>query len=365
MKSQKINSFKYFSLFFAMIVLLLVAGCGGTTPTTPIVNSFLANPTTITAGESSNLSWSVTDAITVAIDQSVGSVASTGTTAVNPITSTTYTLTATNVAGSVTASVTVTVGAAYGSIDVKSTPDGAKVYLDGVDTGQVTPIILTNKEAGVHSVKLDKFHYSIWEDTAVTVNANQTTYLNPPLTYATTQYITLQPGAAGIDSMVISGILWPNTNMGNYVYSDVGNSVTSDIRRTYIKFGLGTVPANAVVVDADLKLYCYGGFGTDSFTIGLHQVTSAWDESTITWNIQPTFSVDAEITTNITATAAWKSWDIDTLVQAWLDGSITNYGVVLKDIDEASVNTLAYFWTSDYTTDTSKCPKLEIDYYIP
>jgi hypothetical protein len=52
-------------------------------------------------------------------------------------------------------------------------------------------------------------------------------------------------------------------------------------------------------------------------------------------------------------------------VQAWLDGSITNYGVVLKDIDEASVNTLAYFWTSDYTTDTSKCPKLEIDYYIP
>jgi len=362
MKSQKINYFKYFSLFFAIIVLLLVAGCGGTTPTTPIVNSFLANPTTITAGESANLSWSVTDAMTVAIDQSVGSVASTGTTAVNPVTTTTYTLTATNVAGSVTASVTVTVGAAFGSIDINSNPVGAKVYLDSVDTGQVTPIILTNIAAGSHTVKLDKFHYIIWEDTAVTVNANQTTYLNPPLTYASTQTITLQPGAAGIDSGVSTGS--PNTYWGNYYFTDVGNTSTYT-KRTYIKFGLGTVPANAVVADADLKLYRYGGNGTDSFTIGVHQVTSAWDESTITWNMQPTFSVDAEITSNITATVAWKSWDIDTLVQAWLDGSITNYGVVLKDIDEASVNTEAYFYSSDYTTDTSKCPKLEIDYYIP
>jgi hypothetical protein len=365
MKSKKNNHFKFFNLFFALIVLILVSGCSGPTPTTPIINSFLANPTSITVGESSNLSWSVTDAITVVIDQSVGSVASTGTTAVSPVTSTTYTLTATNVAGSVTASVTVTVGAAFGSIDINSNPVGAKVYLDGVDTGQVTPIILTNIEAGSHTVKLDKFYYNIWEDTAVTVNANQTTYLNPPLTYATIQYITLQPGAAGIDSVVTNGFGIANTNWGNYVTSDVGNFGTLDIRRTYIKFGLGTVPANAVVVDADLKLYRYGGFGTDSFTIGLHQVTSAWDESTITWNIQPTFSVDAEITTNITATADWKSWDIDTLVQAWLDGSITNYGVVLKDIDEASVETIAYFRTSDYTTDTSKCPKLEIDYYIP
>jgi hypothetical protein len=199
MKKRGINYFKYFSLFFAMIVLILIVGCSGPTPTTPIINSFLANPTTITVGESSNLSWSVTDATTVAIDQSVGSVASTGTTAVSPVTSTTYTLTATNIAGSVTASVTVTVGAAFGSIDINSNPDGAKVYLDGVDTGQVTPIILTNIDAGSHIIRIDKHHYKVWEDTAVTVNANQTTYLNPALTYASTQYITLQPGAEGKD----------------------------------------------------------------------------------------------------------------------------------------------------------------------
>jgi hypothetical protein len=130
---------------------------------------------------------------------------------------------------------------------------------------------------------------------------------------------------------------------------------------------LSTVPADAVVVDANLKLYQYSTFADANFTLGLHNVTSAWDESTITWNLQPTCSVDAETTSDITmGDITWKSWEIDTLVQAWLDGSITNYGVVLKGTDEAAVGYgMAYFWSSDYTDDTSKRPELVIDYYIP
>jgi hypothetical protein len=252
----------------------------------------------------------------------------------------------------------------YGTIDVNSTPAGAKVYLDGVDTGSVTPIVLTNVGVGNPTIKLDKFHYEIWENNAVTVVANETTYLNPPLTYAPAETKILQPGPAeGIDSGVESQ--FPNDTYGNFSYCDVGNNATT-IRRTYIKFDLSTVPANAVVVYADLKLYHYGGPGTDDFTIGLYNVTSAWDESTITWNLQPTYSVDAETTSDITISATtWGSWDIDTLVQTWLDGSITNYGVVLKDTDEVLINSIAWFRTSDYATDINKRPKLEIGYYIP
>ena len=51
-----------------------------------------SNPSTITVGESSNLSWSVTNATTVTIDNGIGSVALTGTTVVSPTTDTTYTL---------------------------------------------------------------------------------------------------------------------------------------------------------------------------------------------------------------------------------------------------------------------------------
>jgi len=118
MKKKRINYFKYFSLFFALAVLVFIAGCTGASPTAPIINSFSASPSTITVGESSTLSWSVTDATrvtdatSVTIDHGIGSVALTGTTAVNPTTTTTYTLTATNVAGSVTATTTVTVSLA-------------------------------------------------------------------------------------------------------------------------------------------------------------------------------------------------------------------------------------------------------------
>jgi len=109
MKSRKITSFKYFSLFFILIALALITGCSGTPPAVPIINSFSAVPSTITAGESSTLSWSVTDASSVTIDNAIGSVALSGTTTVNPTTTITYTLTATNSAGSVTATTTVTV----------------------------------------------------------------------------------------------------------------------------------------------------------------------------------------------------------------------------------------------------------------
>ncbi|MBA7530080.1 hypothetical protein ES705_22283 [subsurface metagenome] len=364
MKKKRINYFKYFNLFFAMIILVLVVGCNGPSPTAPIINSFLANPTTITEGESSTLSWSVTDAATVTIDNGIGSVALTGTTAVNPTTTTTYTLTATNTAGSVTGSVTVTVGAAYGSIDINSTPTGAKVYLDGVDTGSVTPYVITHVEAGIHIIKLDKYLYNIQEDTNVSVNAGETTYLNWSLTYASIQTITLQPGSEGKDDYISSAL--PDSNYGNWNKFYVGTFSVSDYYRAYLQFDLSTIPADARITDADLTLYQYSSVGSGNFQIGLHKVTSNWEEDTITCNLQPTSSSETEaLRTVYTGSTTWRSWDIDDLVQGWLDGSITNRGMLLKSTDETLSSIGIYFHSSDYTTDATKRPKLVIDYYIP
>jgi len=361
MKKERINYFKYFNLFFAMIILVLVAGCGPA-PTAPIINSFSANPLTITVGESSNLSWSVTDATTVTIDNGIGSVALSGTTTVTPVTTTTYTLTATNSTGSVTASVTVTVGAAYGSIDINSTPTGAKVYLDGVDTGSVTPYVITHVETGIHTVKLDKYHYKIQEDVNVSVNAGETTYLNWSLTYASTQTITLQPGSEGKDSGVSS--LFSTMNYGNSTsFFNAGNQFA--IVRAFIEFDLSSVPVNARITDTDLMLYHCDTSGTTNFSVGAYKVTESWEEDTITYLSQPSYSSEAEYSTNVTAgNTEWENWDIDALVQSWLDGTFTNNGVVLKATDESSLDTIAVFRPSDYSS-ASYRPKLVIDYYIP
>ena len=84
---------------------------GVVTPTpqlSPQIVIFQANPGTINAGESSTLSWTVINADTVAIT-SLGNVALTGSRAVTPPTTTTYTLTATRGTQTVTAQATVTV----------------------------------------------------------------------------------------------------------------------------------------------------------------------------------------------------------------------------------------------------------------
>jgi hypothetical protein len=81
-----------------------------TLDTTPAIVRFTASPTTISAGQSSTLSWTVTDAAMLSLDQGVGSVLISvlGETSqvVTPTHTTTYTLT---LNGSVSAQVTVTV----------------------------------------------------------------------------------------------------------------------------------------------------------------------------------------------------------------------------------------------------------------
>ncbi|MGH9645726.1 MAG: PKD domain-containing protein, partial [Bryobacteraceae bacterium] len=82
---------------------------GNPPPAAPVIASFTANPTNISAGQSSTLQWSVQNSTSVSIS-SIGTVSATGTHSVSPAVTTTYTLTATNATGSTTSTATVTVG---------------------------------------------------------------------------------------------------------------------------------------------------------------------------------------------------------------------------------------------------------------
>lgn len=83
----------------------------------PVIASFTATPTSINAGQSSTLQWSVTGADSVSIS-SIGTVAASGTQSVSPTATTVYTLTATNASGSATRTATVTVAAGTGPVIV-------------------------------------------------------------------------------------------------------------------------------------------------------------------------------------------------------------------------------------------------------
>jgi hypothetical protein len=113
---------------------LTAVGCGGTTtkrvtvvvnqaqppppqppvcPGPPVIASFVANPSTITAGQSSTLSWgAVTNATSAVIDPDIGGVPTPGSSTVSPGTTRTYTLTATGCGGTVRKQVTIVVNPA-------------------------------------------------------------------------------------------------------------------------------------------------------------------------------------------------------------------------------------------------------------
>jgi YVTN family beta-propeller protein len=74
----------------------------------PTVN-ITAIPGSIVAGQTSQLSWTSTNAATITIDQGIGSVIPNGSLAVSPSNTTTYTITATGPGGTATASATVAV----------------------------------------------------------------------------------------------------------------------------------------------------------------------------------------------------------------------------------------------------------------
>ena len=116
------------AMYAALLVvssMSALAGCGGGGGSSPVapppppappptISAFAAAPASITAGQSSTLSWTVSGAASLSLDNGIGSVTGTSTRAVSPTATTTYVLTATNAAGSVTASTTVSVAAPVG-----------------------------------------------------------------------------------------------------------------------------------------------------------------------------------------------------------------------------------------------------------
>jgi len=74
-----------------------------------VINSFVAEPSTIVRGESSTLRWNVSNASEVTIDNGIGRVATNGTRQVSPTANTTYRLTAKGPGGDAISAVTVAV----------------------------------------------------------------------------------------------------------------------------------------------------------------------------------------------------------------------------------------------------------------
>ncbi|MED1948997.1 DNRLRE domain-containing protein [Brevibacillus centrosporus] len=163
--------------------------------------------------------------------------------------------------------------------------------------------------------------------------------------------VTLSSGNSLINDLQISS--QPASSASGTTFT-VG--VTAYIYRSLLFFDLGLIPNDAIINSATLKLTRSGSNSLTS--IDAHRVLGDWNNGT-TWGGQPSFDQQKigtfAITTSVTL-------DLKSLVQAWVDGTYVNHGIILKSPDE-SVQTTVAFYSSEYGGPNS--PQLTIDYTIP
>jgi hypothetical protein len=117
-----------------------------TTGGAPRVISFSANPTNISAGQSSQLCWNVEGATSISIAPGVGNVQAQACIAVSPTATQQYVLTARNAQGTTTAIATVTLGTTVQILTFTSSPD--------FSTSAGNPVVLSWTTTGATSVQM-------------------------------------------------------------------------------------------------------------------------------------------------------------------------------------------------------------------
>jgi hypothetical protein len=181
-------------LLFPLCLVLILAiplmpGCSLFTSQLPVVNSFDANPPSISAGGSSTLTWNISGATSVSIDQGIGNVALSGSRAVAPSATTTYTLTATNASGSISATCQVMVA---GTPSTPSTPSAAGAPV--VNSFSANPPSITYGSSSALS-------WNVSNVTAVTIDPGVGTFASSGSTVVmpavTTIYALTASNAAG------------------------------------------------------------------------------------------------------------------------------------------------------------------------
>jgi hypothetical protein len=372
-----------------IVVVLLVAvlatsgiACGKANQS-PSITSLVANPAILAPGDGSSITCvandSEGDALSYAWTCNGGAISGTGSevTWVAPSIVKTYTVgvaVSDGKGGAANQSVSITVAMptptptptpADGAIDIKSDPAGAKIIIDGVDTASITPYVATHVSIGNHTVELKKAHYK-WRTGNVSVNSSETAYVNWALTYADSQTLTIQPNASdGKDAYVYE--YTPDTNAGAEAGMAVGGDGSARRNRIYIQFSLNSIPSTVVIENATIGLYYVtSDAAAVQGPVGVYKVTSIWNESTITWNSQPTFDATAIDSVLVPASKilSFLSWDVTSLVSSWRDLSTSNYGMVLMDADESTNERWKSFLSSD-SADAGTYPNLTITYYNP
>ncbi|MBK5226454.1 MAG: DNRLRE domain-containing protein [Thermoleophilia bacterium] len=178
----------------------------------------------------------------------------------------------------------------------------------------------------------------------------------------------------------------PTWNRGVETSMSAGDNAASGLGtiRSAIRFDLSGIPVSATIKSANLSLYQMGQGDPNPQTLNVHYLTRDWAEGTgqgsatgdgATWNTYNGVNnwtaaggdfngAASGSATAPNSTVTWVNWDLTTLTQSWVNTSVTNYGVIIKQNVEAPAGTdYKSYYSSDYTLNVSLRPKITIEWF--
>jgi hypothetical protein len=177
----------------------------------------------------------------------------------------------------------------------------------------------------------------------------------------------------------------PTSNNGTAEDMEIGCVFNSpNLYRSLVKFDISSIPAGSTINSATLTIWTAADFSDKTGTIEVYRIRRAWVDTQATWNVYTTgnnwTTAGCDDTTNDReaanigsastpgSTAADTQQDV-TLTAAKIQemisgGTFTNNGFLLRQSNEADWNNGHDYRSTNYVADSTKRPKLVIDYTV-
>lgn len=172
--------------------------------------------------------------------------------------------------------------------------------------------------------------------------------------------MTLYPSA---DTYADSSL--PAQNFSSEEFYFLGNFRCSTIYRVFMQFCLDSVPKNAKILKAVLKLYCTRNDKLEQENLfEIHPIVDAWQDTKINYENQPRgdrqwipLKAEYAVFENVCA-------DITDVVRIWQEQPQTNHGLLIKPADETSTESLIALLSSRQAYQAWK-PCLQLTLELP
>jgi hypothetical protein len=131
---------------------------------------------------------------------------------------------------------------------------------------------------------------------------------------------------------------FPDNTPGTLDYMTIvnedGGGGTGWARDALVRYDISSIPPGRSILSATFRLYYYdwGDSNPAGRPLSCYRITSDWDEATVSWNTQPSYTSSPITQTSVPfSTGTWIEWDVTSDVTEFYEGTKDNFGWRIAD----------------------------------